>query len=177
MYRPHHSNAKSSFPLAPNNPQQSVPSAQPAKDQCQAWAAKTVAHLELANTIRSEGRPRRVVTGTAESSSCLRPHRSAKFADNILSDVALAVEKDLSITWYSIASENFASFHNHNGYAQINRQKTHSAIAERKDNRSPTLPGQRKPKRGGFGLRTTKYGGINFYNLTFRFIGLLWHPN
>ena len=32
-----------------------------------AWATKTVAHLELAHAVRPEGRPRRVVTGGAES--------------------------------------------------------------------------------------------------------------
>jgi hypothetical protein len=46
--------------------------------------------------------------------------------------LALVIEKDPRITWYSIASENLASFHNHNGYAQINRQKTDSAKAWRK---------------------------------------------
>ena len=46
-----------------------------------------------------------------------------KFVEDIIRDLALALDKDDRITWYSINSENFESIHNHNAYAQITRDK------------------------------------------------------
>ncbi|MGC8553124.1 MAG: GTP cyclohydrolase, FolE2/MptA family [Phycisphaerae bacterium] len=37
--------------------------------------------------------------------------------------MAIGMENDPRITWYSIESENFESIHNHNAYAQIERWK------------------------------------------------------
>ena len=42
-----------------------------------------------------------------------------KFVEDIVRDLALSVENDPRVTWYSINSENFESIHNHNAYAQI----------------------------------------------------------
>jgi len=46
-----------------------------------------------------------------------------KFVEDIVRDLALRLEDDSRVTWYSINSENFESIHNHNAYAQITRDK------------------------------------------------------
>ena len=46
-----------------------------------------------------------------------------KFVEDIIRDLALAMEENQQITWYSIQSENFESIHNHNAFAQIERDK------------------------------------------------------
>lgn len=50
-----------------------------------------------------------------------------KFVEDIIRDLAVAMEKEERITWYSIQSENFESIHNHNAYAQIERDKSQKA--------------------------------------------------
>lgn len=52
-----------------------------------------------------------------------------KFVEDIIRDLAVALEADPRITWYSIESENFESIHNHNAYALIERDKAH-AVAD-----------------------------------------------
>ncbi len=42
---------------------------------------------------------------------------------NIVRDLAIRLEGDDRITWFSINSENFESIHNHNAYAQLTRDK------------------------------------------------------
>ncbi len=152
MYRPHHSNAKSSFPRAPDDPQRSVPSAQPAKDQCQAWAAKTVAHLELANTIRSEGRPRRVVTGTAESSSCLlRPIGLRNLPKTSLAIWPWLLKK---IRASLGTASQVKTLHPSTTTMATPRSTGRKRILQKpgeKGNHSPTLPGPRKSQSGGIG--------------------------
>ncbi len=46
-----------------------------------------------------------------------------KFVEDIVRDLALALERDPRVTWYSINSENFESIHSHNAYAEITRSK------------------------------------------------------
>ncbi len=46
-----------------------------------------------------------------------------KFVEDIIRDLALMMEQNQQITWYSIQSENFESIHNHNAYALIERDK------------------------------------------------------
>jgi GTP cyclohydrolase I len=46
-----------------------------------------------------------------------------KFVEDIIRDLAVAMNKEDRITWYSIESENFESIHNHNAYAKIERDK------------------------------------------------------
>jgi GTP cyclohydrolase I len=46
-----------------------------------------------------------------------------KFVEDIIRDLAVALDADDRITWYSIESENFESIHNHNAYAKIERSK------------------------------------------------------
>lgn len=46
-----------------------------------------------------------------------------KFVEDIIRDLALGLEAEDRVTWYSISSENFESIHNHNAYAEITRDK------------------------------------------------------
>ncbi len=46
-----------------------------------------------------------------------------KFVEDIIRDLALALDDDKRILWYEIDSENFESIHSHNAYAQITRDK------------------------------------------------------
>lgn len=48
-------------------------------------------------------------------------YENPKFVEDIVRDLALAMEKDRRITWCSINSENLESIHNHSAYAQITR--------------------------------------------------------
>jgi GTP cyclohydrolase I len=46
-----------------------------------------------------------------------------KFVEDIIRDLAVALNKEDKVLWYSIQSENFESIHNHNAYAMIERDK------------------------------------------------------
>lgn len=46
-----------------------------------------------------------------------------KFVEDIVRDLAVALDADERITWYAINSENFESIHNHSAYAQLTRSK------------------------------------------------------
>jgi GTP cyclohydrolase I len=46
-----------------------------------------------------------------------------KFVEDIIRDLAVALNKEDRVVWYSIQSENFESIHNHNAYAMIERDK------------------------------------------------------
>jgi len=46
-----------------------------------------------------------------------------RFVEDIVRDLALALEDDDRITWFRINSENFESIHSHNAYAQLTRDK------------------------------------------------------
>ena len=50
-------------------------------------------------------------------------YENPKFVEDIVRDLALALEDEPRVTWFSIDSENFESIHNHNAYAQITRDK------------------------------------------------------
>jgi len=52
-----------------------------------------------------------------------RAYDNPKFVEDIVRDLAVALNAEDRITWYSINSENFESIHNHNAYAQITRDK------------------------------------------------------
>lgn len=52
-----------------------------------------------------------------------KAYENPKFVEDIVRDLAVALEREKRITWYSINSENFESIHNHNAYAQITRDK------------------------------------------------------
>ncbi len=44
-----------------------------------------------------------------------------KFVEDIVRDIAFALNSDKNITWFSVEVENFESIHNHNAYASITR--------------------------------------------------------
>ena len=52
-----------------------------------------------------------------------RAYENPKFVEDIVRDLALALEENDKILWYSINSENFESIHSHNAYAQITRDR------------------------------------------------------
>jgi len=52
-----------------------------------------------------------------------RAYEHPKFVEDIVRDLALALDDDGRITWYEINSENFESIHSHNAYAQLTRDK------------------------------------------------------
>ena len=47
-----------------------------------------------------------------------------KFVEDIVRDLAMALDGEDRISWYSISSENFESIHSHNAYAEITRDKS-----------------------------------------------------
>lgn len=52
-----------------------------------------------------------------------KAYDNPKFVEDIVRDVAVKLEADKNITWYSIGVENFESIHNHNVYAYIRSDK------------------------------------------------------
>jgi GTP cyclohydrolase IB len=46
-----------------------------------------------------------------------------KFVEDIVRDLAILLDGDDRISWFSVNSENFESIHNHNAYAQLTRDK------------------------------------------------------
>ncbi len=46
-----------------------------------------------------------------------------KFVEDIVRDLAMSLDDDDRIRWYSISSENYESIHSHNAYAEIVRDK------------------------------------------------------
>lgn len=52
-----------------------------------------------------------------------KAYDNPKFVEDIVRDLALAMEAERHIVWYSISSENFESIHNHQAYAEITRDK------------------------------------------------------
>ena len=46
-----------------------------------------------------------------------------KFVEDIVRDLAVALDDEDRISWYEVNSENFESIHNHNAYALIEKEK------------------------------------------------------
>jgi GTP cyclohydrolase I len=46
------------------------------------------------------------------------------FVEDLVREIALKLDADENITWFSVDSENFESIHNHSAYAHIERDKT-----------------------------------------------------
>jgi len=49
-----------------------------------------------------------------------------KFVEDIVRDLAVALDQENRIAWYSVDSTNYESIHNHNAYAYIERDKPSS---------------------------------------------------
>jgi len=56
-----------------------------------------------------------------------RAYDNPKFVEDIVRDIAVALNKDERITAYTVASENFESIHNHSAYALIEHDKEATA--------------------------------------------------
>jgi len=52
-----------------------------------------------------------------------RAYDNPKFVEDMVRDIAVALNKDERITAYTVASENFESIHNHSAYALIEKDK------------------------------------------------------
>lgn len=52
-----------------------------------------------------------------------KAYENPKFVEDIVRDLALALDKDERITCYTINSENYESIHSHNAYAQVTRDR------------------------------------------------------
>lgn len=52
------------------------------------------------------------------------------FVEDIVRNVAVELNNDINITWFSVESENFESIHNHNAYAFIERDKVKNPEGE-----------------------------------------------
>jgi GTP cyclohydrolase I len=44
-----------------------------------------------------------------------------KFVEDIVRDVAIKLNRDDNIIWFSVSAENFESIHNHSAFAQITK--------------------------------------------------------
>jgi GTP cyclohydrolase I len=52
-----------------------------------------------------------------------KAYENPKFVEDIVRDLALALQADDRVVWFAVRSENFESIHNHNAYAEILRDK------------------------------------------------------
>jgi len=52
-----------------------------------------------------------------------RAYENPKFVEDIVRDLALALNDEPRVTWYAISSENYESIHSHNAYAELQRDK------------------------------------------------------
>ena len=50
-------------------------------------------------------------------------YNNPKFVEDIVRDLAVALEAEDRVAWYQVTSENFESIHNHNAYAFIEKDK------------------------------------------------------
>ena len=46
-------------------------------------------------------------------------YANPKFVEDIVRDIAMQLNKDENITWFTVSAENFESIHNHSAYAEI----------------------------------------------------------
>jgi GTP cyclohydrolase I len=53
-----------------------------------------------------------------------KAYANPMFVEDIVRDIAVRLDSDPNITWFSVESENFESIHNHNAYAYIERDKS-----------------------------------------------------
>lgn len=81
------------------------------------WIEDLVKHLESAASTQVFA----VLKRPDEKWVTERAFENPKFVEDIVRDLAVALNNDDRVLWYSINSENFESIHNHNAYAQITR--------------------------------------------------------
>jgi len=83
------------------------------------WIEELVAILENAASAQVYA----VLKRPDEKYVTEKAFENPKFVEDIVRDLAAALDREKRIVWYSITSENFESIHNHNAYAQIIRDK------------------------------------------------------
>lgn len=83
------------------------------------WIEDLVEHLEAAASCPVFA----VLKRPDEKYVTERAYENPKFVEDIVRDLAVSLEQDDRITWYSINSENFESIHNHNAFASLTRDK------------------------------------------------------
>ncbi|MEZ6242357.1 MAG: GTP cyclohydrolase FolE2 [Phycisphaerales bacterium] len=86
------------------------------------WIEDLVAHLEAAASHPVYA----VLKRPDEKFVTEKAYENPKFVEDIVRDLAIALDDDDRITWYQINSENFESIHSHNAFAQITRDKRHA---------------------------------------------------
>lgn len=52
-----------------------------------------------------------------------RAYKNPMFVEDIVREIAVKLNNDPNITWFTVESENFESIHNHNAYARIEKNK------------------------------------------------------
>ena len=52
-----------------------------------------------------------------------RAYDNPKFVEDLVRDVALALDRDPRVAAYSVEAENFESIHNHSAFARIARRR------------------------------------------------------
>ena len=87
------------------------------------WIEDLVEHLEASASVPVFA----VLKRPDEKWVTERAFENPKFVEDIVRDLAVRLEGDRRVTWYSINSENFESIHSHNAYAQITRDKALAA--------------------------------------------------
>ena len=83
------------------------------------WIEELVQHLERAASTEVFA----VLKRPDEKYVTEAAYDNPKFVVDIVRDLAILLDGDERITWFSINSENFESIHNHNAYAQLTRDK------------------------------------------------------
>lgn len=58
-------------------------------------------------------------------------YNNPKFVEDIVRDLALALNRDDRILWYHVRSENFESIHSHNAYAEITSSRREPSNSRR----------------------------------------------
>ena len=83
------------------------------------WIEDLVEHLEAAASYPVWA----VLKRPDEKQVTEAAYENPKFVEDIVRDLALRLDADDRITWYSASSENFESIHSHNAYALLTRDK------------------------------------------------------
>ncbi|MBK7406224.1 MAG: GTP cyclohydrolase I FolE2 [Phycisphaerales bacterium] len=83
------------------------------------WIEDLVEHLEAAASVPVFA----VLKRPDEKWVTEKAYENPKFVEDIVRDLAVRLDDDDRISWYSISSENFESIHSHNAFAQLTREK------------------------------------------------------
>jgi GTP cyclohydrolase I len=85
----------------------------------QLWIEDLVTTLEKSASMELFG----VLKRPDEKFVTERAYENPKFVEDIVRDLAVALNNDSRIVWYNIASTNYESIHSHDAYAEITRDK------------------------------------------------------